>query len=54
MKYGTFTVKDMNLIQDLDLIQTFMANIYYLRATRCDARSKNLFEDDTIHDCNKI
>jgi hypothetical protein len=54
MKYVTFTVKDMNLlIQDLDLIQTFMAHIYYLRAKRCDACSKNLFEDDTIHDCNE-
>ena len=54
MKYVTITVKDMNLlIQDLDLIQTFMAHIYYLRAKRCDACSKNLFEDDTIHDCNE-
>ena len=54
MKYVTFTVKDMNLvIQDLDLIQTFMAHIYYLRANRCDACSKNLYEDDTIHDCNE-
>ena len=54
MKYVTFTVKDMNLlIQDLYLIQTFMAHIFYLRAKRCDACSKNLFEDDTIHDCNE-
>jgi hypothetical protein len=30
-----------------------MAHIYYLRAKRCDACSKNLFEDDTIHDCNE-